>query len=75
MEDTSGGGGMASFHGKLMNTKVKLRSWNAQVFGNMLQNVREAEKDLQQKEREFDLVRDSASRAALGEDRAAMHGL
>ena len=61
---------MAGFHGKLKNTKAKLRNWNAQVFGNIFRQVREAERALQQKEHAFDLLRDTASRATLGEARA-----
>ncbi|XP_071940020.1 uncharacterized protein [Coffea arabica] len=44
------GSGMVGFFGKLSQTKAALRSWNAQVFGNLVQNMSEAEKDLQQKE-------------------------
>ncbi|XP_071909667.1 uncharacterized protein [Coffea arabica] len=64
------GRGMVGFYVKLSQAKAALRNWNAQVFGNLFQNVSEAEKDLQQKEQEYDLMRDPTSRATLGEARA-----
>ena len=68
-------GRMLGFHRRLMNTKAKLRSWNAQVFRNVFQNLREAKKILQLREQEFHLMRDAALRATLGELELAIHRL
>ncbi|XP_071939796.1 uncharacterized protein [Coffea arabica] len=65
-----GGDGMTKFNQKLRAVKGCLRGWNVQVFGNIFNRVREAEVVLKQREEQYDIGRDSGSRAALEEAKA-----
>nr|XP_027101056.1 uncharacterized protein LOC113720378 [Coffea arabica] len=64
------GEGMPKFYNKLREVKGGLQVWNAQVFGNIFNNVKQAEAMMKQREEDFDTGRDPASRASLEEAKA-----
>ncbi|XP_027169914.1 uncharacterized protein LOC113769603 [Coffea eugenioides] len=64
------GMGMVRFYNKLKTVRDKLKQWNRVVFGNVSSKVAEAEKDLKQREAEYDLLRSEESKIHLHEARA-----
>ena len=62
--------GMVGFHRKLVNTKMALRQWSRQTFGNIFQGIKEVEELLRKSEEEFDTRWDEIVKGKLGEARA-----
>ncbi|XP_071905811.1 uncharacterized protein [Coffea arabica] len=61
---------MRGFFYKLCNTKVRLRQWNRDSFGNISQKIRGAEDILHQRKVEYDVAQDQVAKARLGKVRA-----
>lgn len=66
------GSGMRAFQQKLVRFKLCLKVWNKDVFGNVFSRVKEAEKDLAQKERLYDLSGSATDKAIFSKARARL---
>lgn len=64
------GSGMRAFQQKLTRLKFYLKAWNKDVFGNVFSQVQQAEDDLAQKERLYDISGFADYRANFSEARA-----
>lgn len=66
------GFGMRAFQQKLARLKVCLKGWNKEVFGNVFDRVKEAEKEVAWREGQYDLSGSADDRAAFSEARAQL---
>ncbi|KAH9750359.1 hypothetical protein KPL71_013846 [Citrus sinensis] len=64
------GFGMRAFQQKLVRLKNCLKAWNKEVFGNVFDRVKEAEKDIARKKRQYDLSGSVEDRVMFSEARA-----
>ncbi|KAJ4726796.1 Ribonuclease H domain [Melia azedarach] len=66
------GSGMFGFQQKLTRLKLRLKAWNREIFGNVFQRVREAEAEVTERERIYDLSGSTQDRVAFSESRARL---
>lgn len=66
------GAGMRAFQQKLVRLKLCLKAWNKDVFGNVFSQVQQAEEEVAQKERLYDISGSADDRASFSEARARL---
>lgn len=66
------GSGIRGFQQKLFRLKLYLKMWNNDVFANFFSRVKEAEEDIAQNERLYDLSSSTTDRAIFSEVRAQL---
>ncbi|KAH9684247.1 reverse transcriptase domain-containing protein [Citrus sinensis] len=66
------GAGMRAFQQKLVRLKLCLKVWNKDVFGNVFSQVQQAEEEVAQKERLYDISGSADDRASFSEARARL---
>ena len=63
---------MRAFQQKLVRLKLCLKTWNKDVFGNVFSQVQQAEEEVAQKERLYDISGSADDRASFSEARARL---
>lgn len=66
------GAGMSAFQHKLTRLKFCLKAWNKDIFGNVFSQVQQAEEDVAQKKRLYDISGSADDRANFFEARARL---
>lgn len=66
------GYGIRGFQQKLVRLKLYLKMWNNDVFANFFSRVKEAEEDIAQNERLYDLSSSTTDRAIFSEVKAPL---